>query len=232
VNRICFIPARDSSTRLKNKNIASFGTGNLITNTIEQAQATFLFDRIILSSNSESILEIALDYEDVEVHKRDDSQDTLIGVLRQAIPDLNVKPNDDLTLLPVTCPLRYPLDIFEGICVFLNDDRKYCVVSVKKNENPIHMSFTTDVGGHLQPVFPNHFMASTRKQDHPDTYFFNDAFIIDTVERWIDEKRPTLYGHDPIPYLMPPERSIAIDYEFQLNIVRALWEASWQNLKG
>jgi len=40
----------------------------------------------------------------------------------------------------------------------------------------------------------------------------------------MDKHRPTLYGRMPIPYLMPPERSVAIDYEFQLHIANAFKE--------
>ena len=85
------------------------------------------------------------------------------------------------------------------------------------------MSFKIDGGGHLEPVMPVEFFKSTRKQDHTDTYFFNDAIIFDTVKDFMDKGR-NLYGRMPIPYLMPWERSIAIDYEFQLKMARCLEE--------
>ena len=219
---ICLIPARNSSTRLKNKNISPFGNGNLITHTIDQALEAFCFDRIVLSSNDLMILDIAKNYH-IETHFRDDSEDQLLGVIRQAIPSLGVEDDDVLTLLLVTCPLRESWEITEAFKRFvIDEDCRHTLVSVKKNENPIQMAFEIDEGGHLEPVFPEEFLKSTRKQDQKDTYFFNDAFIIDTVKNWMNESRPNLYG-DPIPYLMPWERSIAIDYEFQLNIARSLW---------
>ena len=224
MKNICLIPARDRSTRLKNKNIARFGDGNLITNTIGHAVFSMAFDRIILSSNSQSILSSVRQSPDVESHLRDDSEDQLIGVVRQTIPDLNLNEDDVLTLLLVTCPLREPWDIVEGLRLFKKNDCYHTVVSVKKNENPIQMAFQIDGGGHLEPVFSYDFAQSTRKQDHNDTYFFNDAFIIDTVKNWMDEYRPHLYGRMPVPYEMPWERSIAIDYEFQLKIAQCLGE--------
>jgi len=223
MSNICFIPARSTSTRLINKNISKWGNGNLITHTIEQAKICSIFSRIILSSNSEEILEMGKGY-NIETHLRDDKCDTIIEVLRNAIVDLELDGEDTIGLLLVTCPLRSPDDIIEAYKLFIENDKYHCIVSVKKNENPIHMSFKIDAGGHLKPIFLDRFSRSTRKQDHEETYFFNDAIIIDMISRWIDEGRPHLYGHFPVPYVMPWERSIAIDYEFQLKIARCLGE--------
>ena len=222
MNNICFIPARNSSTRLKNKNISPFKDGNLITNKVEQAIDSCIFNRIILSSNDPNILDMAAEYA-IEYHFRDDSQDQIIGVIQQAIPELDINDNDTIGLLLVTCPLRKCEDIREAYTLFEKYDRYHSVVSVKKNENPIQMSFKIDAGGHLEPVMPREFYRSTRKQDHCDTFYFNDAIIFDTVERFMEKDR-TLYGDNPIPYLMPWERSIAIDYEFQLKIAQKMVE--------
>lgn len=222
MSNICFIPARSTSTRLTNKNISRWGRGNLITHTIEQARLCSIFSRIILSSNSEEILDMGRKY-NIELHLRDDKYDTIIEVIRHAIPELNIDDKDTFGLLLVTCPLRTVDDIIEAYRIFLDNDKYHTVISVKKNENPIQMSFKIDGGGHLEPVMPVEFFKSTRKQDHTDTYFFNDAIIFDTVKDFMDKGR-NLYGRMPIPYLMPWERSIAIDYEFQLKMARCLEE--------
>ena len=221
MSNICFIPARDSSTRLKNKNIAPFKDKNLITHTIEQAKTCGIFDRIILSSNSEEILEMGKRY-GIEVHLRSDKHDQIIDVMRDAIPELNIDEEDTIGLLLVTCPLREVEDIIEAHKIFESVDRYHSVVSVKKNESPIQMSWKTDLAGHLIPVMPREYNKSTRKQDHYDTYSYNDAIIFDTAKKFMDLSR-NLFG-DPIPYLMPWERSIAIDYEFQLKIAQCLGE--------
>ena len=223
---ICFIPARSTSTRLKNKNISSFANGNLVTHTIEQALDCNVFDRIILSSNDKSILEIANNY-DIETHLRNDEVDQLIGVIQNAIPSLNIKDEDVFGLLLVTCPLRIVNDIVKAYDLFIENDKYHPVISVKKNENPIQMSFKIDPGGHLDPIMPDDFYRSTRKQDHYDTFFYNDAIIFDTAKKFMIVGRTlygTLYGGAPIPYLMPWERSIAIDYDFQLKMCQCLKE--------
>lgn len=220
MSNICFIPARNSSSRLKNKNIASFRDGNLVTNTIEQALKSNIFDRIILSSNDKKILDMGKKY-DIELYLREDRFDQIIGVMQNEIPKMNIKDDDTIGLLLVTCPLRSIDDIILSYKLFIKNEKYHPVVSVKKNENPIQMAFNIDVGGHLIPVMPDDFYRSTRKQDHSDTFFYNDAIIFDTAKKFMQIGR-TLYGDKPIPYLMPWERSIAIDYEFQLRIVQLL----------
>jgi CMP-N-acetylneuraminic acid synthetase len=219
---ICFIPARNSSTRLKRKNIAPFRGGNLITHTIEQAIESKIFDRIILSSNDNDFLNIGKSYK-IETHFRSDKQDQIIGVMRDAIPELNIDLDSTIGLLLVTCPLRNVGDIIIAHEIFESSERHHCVVSVKQHENPIQMAWKTDEGGHLIPVMPDEYYRSTRKQDHYETFCYNDAIIFDTAKKFMVPSR-NLFGDDPIPYLMPWERSIAIDYEFQLKITQCLGE--------
>lgn len=221
MNNICFIPARNSSTRLKRKAVAPFKDGNLITHTIKQAKECGIFDRIILSSNDEGYLEMGKEC-GAESHLRSDTHDKIIDVMRDAITELDINDEDTIGLLLVTCPLREVEDIIEAHKIFEKIDRYHSVVSVKKNENPIQMSWKTDAAGHLIPVMPREYNKSTRKQDHYDTYCYNDAIIFDTAKKFMDLSR-NLFG-DPIPYLMPWERSIAIDYEFQLKIAQCLGE--------
>ncbi|MFW9871676.1 MAG: cytidylyltransferase domain-containing protein [Candidatus Thorarchaeota archaeon] len=230
MHNICFIPARDSSTRLKKKNIAKFQKGNLVTNTIEQAIGSCIFDRIILSSNNDGILDIGRELE-IETHLRDDSQDQIIGVVQDSIPNLNVGDNDNLAIVLVTCPLRTSKDIYKAYRIFMDYDRGHPVVSVRKNMNPIQMSFKIDYGGHLEPVFSDEFNRSTRKQDHYDTYYYNDAIIFDTVKNFMKPGR-NLFGSFPIPYEMPWERSIAIDYDFQLKMARMLAKEKEDEIQG
>ena len=218
--KICFIPARNSSTRFKNKNIMPFGNGNLITNTIEQAINSDIFDRIFLSSNDESILEYANEYR-IDTHLRSDKHDQLLPVIKDFIFD-NELYEDVIGLLLVTCPLRSVDDIVNAFNIYDKFKNK-CVMSVTSNENPIQLSWKRFKNyDFLSPVMPYDYYRSTRKQDHKDTYHYNDAILIDSVENILDDERKTLFGDNPIPYIMPPERSIAIDYEHQWEFAKCL----------
>jgi len=140
--------------------------------------------------------------------------------MRDAIPNLKILDDDIIGLLLVTCPLRTIEDIIKAYIIFINSDKKNSVVSVRKNENPIQLAFKVNEGL-LNPVMPNEYYRSTSKQDHYDTYHYNDAIIFDTCKNFMNPKR-NLFGDSPIPYFMPWERSVAIDYRFQLELARYL----------
>lgn len=225
MHNICFIPARAGSTRLKNKAIAKFKGGTLVSHTIEQAIRSKIFHRIILSSNGREILTAGKEY-GIELHKRSDklaeNTTTLIETLRGVIPELRIEDDSIIALLLVTCPFRSIEDIINAHEIFVRMGKKDTVVSVKKNEYPVQMTWK-NMNGRLIPVMPEEFKKTTQKQGHFDTFCFNDAIIIDLAKNFMEPSR-NLYGDKPIPYLMSWERSIAIDYEFQLKIAQCLGE--------
>lgn len=227
---ICFIPARDSSKRFKNKNLSKFENGNLVSNTIKQAIECKIFDRIILSSNNKKILNIGEDYK-IEVHLRSDEYDKLIDVIRDDLYQFGKIDKESIFgLLLVTCPLREIEDIQNAYKIFLENDKNRCVISVKQNENPIQLSWKIDKDELLTPVIPKEFFESTRKQDHFKTYCYNDAIIFDTVRNFLNPTR-NIFGYNSIPYIMPWFRSIPIDYEYQLKLAKLIKGEKWENLK-
>ena len=67
--RLIVIPARSGSKRIANKNIQPFLKGNFLLNTINLAKSTFPDDIIVVSSESEQYLQIAID-QNVNAFKR------------------------------------------------------------------------------------------------------------------------------------------------------------------
>lgn len=63
------IPVREGSRRLKNKNIAPFAGTNLLINKINQLKQVKEISRIVVSSDSETMLAMAKS-QDVFTHKR------------------------------------------------------------------------------------------------------------------------------------------------------------------
>ena len=57
-NLICLIPARSGSKRIKNKNILKFFKIPFLGRTIKTAKLSKIFDKIIVSSDSEKILKV------------------------------------------------------------------------------------------------------------------------------------------------------------------------------
>lgn len=220
---IAIIPARGGSKRLPNKNNALFKGKTMTAHTIEQALESNIFDRIIVSSDDPRVLEIAKNYP-VEVDDRDASLATdntpLIELIRNLIAKYSFNEESIIALLLVTGPLREVEDINKAYDLFLSTDKKESVVSVTVNENPVEMSWRMEKG-HLRPLFSEN--KTTKKQDFQETYRYNDAVIFDLAKNFENPNR-NLYGKAPVPYIMPPERSINIDYEFQLKLAQMIGE--------
>jgi len=220
---IAIIPARQGSKRCPDKNVSLFKGKTMTAHTIEQALESRMFDRIIVSSDDPKVIEIARQYI-VEIDNRDALLATdnapLIDLIRNLIVKYSLNEESIICLLLVTGPLREIEDISNALDLFLSTNRKESVVSVTVNENPIEMSWRME-DGRLRLLFSESI--TTRKQDFKETYRYNDAVIFDLAKNFMDSER-NLFGKEPVPYIMPPERSINIDYEFQLKLVQMMGE--------
>ena len=221
-NTVAIIPARAGSKRCPNKNIALFKGKSMVAHTIEQSLASKIFDSIIVSSDDQEVIDIAKQYP-VDIDNRDSSLATdnapLIDLIRNIITKYNLNDKCVVCLLLVTGPLRTIEDISTAFDLFLATDKKESVVSVTANENPVEMSWRM-VDGHLEPFLPTK-LKTTRKQDFAQSFRYNDAVIFDLAKNFMDPDR-NLFGKSPVPYIMPAERSINIDYEFQLKLVQMM----------
>ena len=221
-NTVAIIPARAGSKRCPNKNIALFKGKSMVAHTIEQSLASKIFDSIIVSSDDQEVIDIAKQYP-VDIDNRDSSLATdnapLIDLIRNIITKYNLNDKCTVCLLLVTGPLRTIEDISMAFDLFLATDKKESVVSVTANENPVEMSWRM-VDEHLEPFLPTK-LKTTRKQDFAQSFRYNDAVIFDLAKNFMDPDR-NLFGKSPVPYIMPPEKSINIDYEFQLKLVQMM----------
>lgn len=220
---IAVVPARGGSQRIPNKNIALFKGKTLVENTIEQVLESDIFDQCVVTTDDTKIKKIASKYP-IIIHNREPqlagNKATIINVIRNLAKTFNWSHNAVIGLLQVTAPLRIVGDIRNAFQLFKASDHKNAVVSVCMDAHPIHMSWSIDEQNRLIPVFGEEG-GSTRKQDYPATYYWNDAVLFDRVGNFFDPKR-NLFGKKPIPYVMPGERSVNIDYQYQLTICQAL----------
>lgn len=223
MSTIAIIPAREGSKRVPGKNVALFKGKPMITHTIEQAIEATFFDRILVSTDDENIRKIVSDYP-VELCGRSKDLATdkapLLDVIRDLIRRLPLDSDIIIGLLLVTAPLRTVDDLRAAYELFMNSDKHDAVVSVCVDENPVDLSWRLR-GKKLVPVFPDTYRLNISKKNRETTYHFNDALIFDTAMNFLKSKR-NLFGDTPIPYIMPIERSVYIDYGFQLKIIQAL----------
>jgi CMP-N-acetylneuraminic acid synthetase len=220
---IAFIPARGGSTRVVDKNLAAFKGKPLVAHTVEQAIEAAIFDRIIVSTDDERISDAVSGYP-VQILGRgpdlSSNKAILLDVIRDAIQQLELNASTVIGLLLVTAPLRRVKDIQDAHRRFIDSNQQNAVVSVCEDINPIHLSWRIS-GECLEPVFPDIYKLNVSKRDREFTYSFNDAVIYDTCMNFQKGDR-NLFGDNPLPHIMPPERSICIDWGYQLKMVQAI----------
>lgn len=134
---IAVIPARGGSKRIPKKNIIDFMGKPIIGWTIEAAKKSKIFDRIILSTDSEEIASVGREYGlDVPFLRSDKSDDispvteaTIIAV-EQAESYYNEK-YDIVVQLMANAPLRNEVDIINHFNFFMDNDLDFQISSFK-----------------------------------------------------------------------------------------------------
>ena len=220
MNKIAIIPARGGSKRILNKNIYNLNGVPLIAHTVRQAIEFGDFDGIYVNSDSDEILECAKEYGAIPYKRPSDlAIDTsrVLDVAKSQIKDMNLDKHDELALLLPTCPLRTHEDIRQAYNIFSDHNKKKQVVSMTEYEKPPEQAFVIE-NGLLVRQFPDGY--SSRSQDHLASYRYNTAIIISTMEIFLEQR--DIVGDVSIPYIMPFERSIDIDYQYQMDMVECM----------
>lgn len=118
--QLALIPARGGSKRLPRKNILPFAGKPMIVWTIEAAQESGLFDRVIVTTDDNEIADIALQF-GAEVLMRplriSNDKASLIDVVHFAAEHIQTWP-ESICLLLGNCPLRGSEDIIDSAKLF------------------------------------------------------------------------------------------------------------------
>lgn len=117
-----------------------------------------------------------------------------------------LKGEDIVIVLHPTSPLRTADDIDKAIELFRSNECE-SVISVCET-NP-YWSFK--IKEYLEPVLEWEYF-ETRRQDLPKTYAPNGAIFISTPKML--DRYKSFYTDEILPYIMPVERSVDIDTEF------------------
>jgi N-acylneuraminate cytidylyltransferase len=215
VSIIAFIFAREGSKGLPNKNIKIFNGKPLIAWSIEHAKAVKRIDRVIVSTDSEEIAQIAKEY-GAEVPfirpselANDNSPEWfswqhglkyLIDT-DKALPDLMLS-------IPTTAPLRIVDDIDKVIDEYKNNKVDIVITVTESYRNPFFNIVKEMPDGYVN-LFTSSDKTIHRRQDHPKTfdittvaYALKPSFVL--------EKKSIFEGRVR-KVVIPKERSIDID---------------------
>jgi pseudaminic acid cytidylyltransferase len=189
---ICIIPARGGSKRIPRKNIKDFCGKPMIAWSIEAAQKSNIFSKILVSTDDDEIASLAKSF-GVEVpflrpHELSDDYATTGAVMAHAcrwLIDEGIKPESVCCLYP-TAPFVQPSDLKEALSIIESGNWKY-VFTVGEYSSPIFRSFTREPDGGAKMLFPEHF--ETRSQDLDSVYHDAGMFYIGLLDAWIEGVR-------------------------------------------
>jgi CMP-N,N'-diacetyllegionaminic acid synthase len=210
-NILALIPARAGSKGVPGKNKASILGKPLIQYTIESALSAPSISKIVVSSDDEEILALAMEMGISTIKRpaelaKDDSN--VVDVVKHTIEKYKGKENnnfDAIVLLQPTSPLRSGKDIENAIELFLlNRNETVCSVYKADDNHPARMYSIKD--GKLKSLMPD--LSHIRRQDLPPVYHRNGCI-------YVFSELIALSGyiiHDSmVPYVMNKSSSVNID---------------------
>lgn len=216
------IPARGGSKGVPRKNSLEVGGVPLIAWTIRVAQRSGLLDRLVVSTDDESIAAIAR-AEGCEVpflRPAELATDTATSadVVVHALEQLN-QPFDAVLLLQPTSPLRHVDDLNAVVALFQAEPMPVSVVSVVEVPCPLPLQYSITSAGHLRRLHPQAASIS-RRQDAEPVFTPNGAIYLVQTE-WFLRNR-SFIGPDTRALTMPSQRSLDIDEPADLEYLRYL----------
>ena len=191
---ICIIPAKLNSTRLKHKNILKLGKKSLLENTIKKAINTKLFDKIIINTESEKIINKLKIYKKIEIIKRPKylskdpytiSDIVLFSLLKLKQKGIYFKYSS--VLLP-TSPFFLVDDILKAFKLFIKK-KPHCLISVSKNNFPPYNAYLIDKKMQLNFCFQKSKYKYKKSTECPDTFKSNGGVMIINNKIFLEYKK-------------------------------------------
>jgi len=217
---LAIIPARGGSKRLKNKNILPLSEKPLIAYSIEAGLQSKYIDKVVVSSDSSDILEVAQKYGANTIKRPEELASDTASTFDAINHTLqHYQEYDYIVLLQATSPLRTYKHIDEAI-ERLEKKSADAIVSVCEMDHSPLWSNTLDEDESLSD-FLDESIANKRSQDLEQYYRINGAIYICQREKLLFEKnffiKEKIYA-----YKMDKKYSIDIDEAIDFQIAEVL----------
>ena len=225
MKRLAIIPARSGSKGLKDKNIIELCGKPLIAYSIEAAVKTNLFDRVIVSTDSEFYAKISRQYgAEVLMRGEELSNDnsTTYMVLEDILKNKILDTYDYFVLLQPTSPMRNAQHIIEAVEKFEQKFKRFdFLVSMKESEHAKVLVNPIDEDESLK-FFDINF-SNYRRQGYKD-YSPNGAIFIAKPDSYLKQKH--FFGARSLSYIMQAKDSVDIDGPIDLLLAKILMSQS------
>lgn len=223
---LCTICARGGSKGVVGKNARDLLGKPVLAWSIAQARETGLFDAIAFSSDSDALLDAALNAgADIAVKRPDEmATDTapklpaIRHCLEQAVAHTGKTP-EIFVDLDVTSPLRLASDITGAVDLLRKSGARNVITGAPARRSPYFNLVEQRTDGSVglsKSVDP----PITRRQDAPRCFDMNASIYVWRVAPFLEQ--PAVFYPDTRLFEMPEERSIDIDSDLDFALVELL----------
>jgi CMP-N,N'-diacetyllegionaminic acid synthase len=216
---LAIIPAREGSKRLPQKNILNLCGKPLIAYSIEAGLKSKYINKVIVSSDSNEILNISKNYGAFTIKRphifAKDTSSTYQAV-KHTID--NIESYNYIILLQPTSPLRTFKDIDKSIELLIKKNAD-AIISTCLVDHPIQWTTTLNTNLNLDSFIQS--LNSKRSQEQEKHYRLNGAIYIARTDLLLKEKTFFL-KNNTYTYIMPKETSIDIDDETDFLLAQVL----------
>lgn len=219
---LAIISARGGSKSIPHKNIVAVAGKPLIAWTIEAALESILLDRVIVSTDDAAIAQVSRDCgaEVPFMRPADLARDNTPGIqpVIHAVQWLEENDHyrpDYVMLLQPTSPLRITEDINTAIRLAVEKGADSVVSVCQAHQHPYWMKQITEDGRLVDYALPEH--EYTYRQELPSVYTLNGAIYLTRSDILLE--KGNFYTEKTYAYAMPPERSLDVDTEWDLQLV-------------
>lgn len=221
---IAVIPARGGSKRIPEKNIIEFSGQPLISWTIQAAQQSQCFDRIVVSTDDPKIAAVAEKY-GVEVpFYRDQASDDITPVSEATLLAVSQAEEhwqesyDTVVQLMANCPLRSAQSIQQALSFFYEQSTHFLLSAFKFGWMNPWWASTLNEHHQPSPLFPE--AMKRRSQDLEELFCPTGAIWIADVKHL--KKSRTFYGDGHLFYPIPWTEAVDIDDYDDLKMANAV----------
>jgi CMP-N,N'-diacetyllegionaminic acid synthase len=225
IGAIC---ARGGSKGVPRKNLRHLAGKPLIAHTIQCAQACRIFDRVVISTDDDEIADVARQHgsevpflRPSHLAQEDSPKWMVFRHLVQKLEQITGDRVDVLVDLDTGVPLRQPDDIVGCVEQLLSGGAEVVVTAYEAERNPYFNMVELGTDGFAKIVKPLAKPIASR-QSAPRVYSLSPAVyaivrdVLWRYEHWSEAKLQI--------YLLPRERAIDIDSEFDFSLVEYLMQ--------
>jgi len=204
--KVAIIPARGGSKRIPRKNIRDFCGKPMLAYSIDSAQQSGCFDRIIVTTEDPEIADIAIRYgAEVPFVRPAELADDYTGttpIIRHALQQLAIQGNQPeyCCCIYATSPLLQPESLQQALKTLLQHPDIDFVFSAARFSFPIQRALLQSSTGGVIPFDPDSIRK--RSQDLPAAYHDAGQFYWGKTSAWLDHNSK-VFSEQSRMYVLP-----------------------------